>query len=197
MSASPREHHEEGVYEWQTEQPSAFVGQSTDPSGRGLCRFVWKQDKFASAKPSGPALEEEDRQRLFKTLASFSDLIEEKVHNDLRLGVLEKVVVELSARVTELSSLQPITVEVRTFAPEPYRAKTSLAICVQPSADEFTATYFDAGMSATGDTPTEAVENLKDLIISAFERYGTMDIKKLGPALQKRLAVLNQVIEAL
>ena len=49
------------------------------------------------------------------------------------------------------------------------KIKKELHAVVRSHGDEHIATFFDANISASGDTETEAVSNLKDTIIGIFE----------------------------
>ena len=132
---------------------------------------------------------------LANVFVSFARDISAKVEADLRVSVLEKVVLELRHFVAELASRQTITVPVISLAPEPFTLRQPIFVVVQPEGEEFSATFFDANINATGDTQTEAVENLKDVLVSTFRRYTELGEKKLGPGPRKQLAVLKTLIK--
>lgn len=100
----------------------------------------------------------------------------------------EGLVNELTERV------QPIIVPITTFAPEPFELRDSLWVVVQPVADGFTATFFDANISTSGDTQQEAVANLKDLILDVFLDLEEEPKDRLGPEPARQLAVLRALI---
>ncbi len=88
---------------------------------------------------------------------------------------------------------QAITVPVTSLTPETLELSKPVFVVVQPDGDEFLATYFDANLNATGDTQTEAVDNLKDILVSTFRRYTELGEQKLGPGPRKQLAVLQSI----
>lgn len=94
----------------------------------------------------------------------------------------------------ELTSPHTITVPIPTLAPEPLILRQTILVVAQSDGDEFSATFFDANLNATGDTQTEAVDNLKDILVSTYLRYSALGEDKLGPGPRRQLAVLRTVI---
>ena len=82
-----------------------------------------------------------------------------------------------------------------SLAPEPYSLKRTLFVVVQPEGNEFSATFFDANINASGDTQVEAIFNLKDILVSTYRRFSSLGEAKLGPGPRKQLAVLQDVLE--
>src|ERR1700683_3622598 len=87
-----------------------------------------------------------------------------------------------------------IVVPIATFAPEPFEILKEIPVVVQPADDEFSATFFDANINTQGCNETEAVENLKELILDIFEHLGAQPAKRLGPGPKRQLAVLQEFI---
>jgi hypothetical protein len=112
----------------------------------------------------------------------------------LRIDTLERQVRELRKLVAETKQGNYIVVLVRSLGAEPVQLKSEIAVVVQPTGDDFIATYFDAGISMSGDSQEEAVDNLKALIVDLFESYEE-DEAKLGPGPRQQLAALREVIE--
>jgi hypothetical protein len=113
---------------------------------------------------------------------------------ELRVGVLEQDVLELRHSLVGLTSPHTITVPITTLAPEPLTLRQPILVVVQPDGDEFSATFFDANLNATGDTQTEAVDNLKDFLVSTYLRYSALGEGKLGPGPRRQFAVLRAII---
>lgn len=107
---------------------------------------------------------------------------------------LETRVLELERRFSLVGHGHSLVVAITTFAPEPYEVLKDIRAVVQPSDDEFVATFFDANVSAGGCNDVEAVDNLKDLLISRFEFLDTYPPEKLGPGPAKQIAVLREFI---
>ncbi len=131
---------------------------------------------------------------LAKVFVSFAREVHVKAETELRVGILEKVVLELRYSLMELANRQTITVPITSLAPEPLSLSQPIFVVVQPDGDEFCATFFDANINASGDTQTEAVDNLKEILVSTYRRYSSLGESKLGPGPRKQLAVLQTVI---
>lgn len=113
-----------------------------------------------------------------------------------KLNVLERQILLLERRVHRLEHTSPVTVPVQSLAPDPYDVLTTIQIVVRAQEDEYLATFFDANLSASGETPEEAVMGLKDVIAAAYEALSEHEEEQLGPGPARQLAVLREFIRA-
>lgn len=109
-----------------------------------------------------------------------------------RLQRLEDDIAELKRQISRQSSLR---VPIQSFAPEPFELIKPFDVIVQPSDDEYLASFFDANINASGCTETDAVANLKSLMTVLFERFLSLPPSKLGPGPSRQLAVLKEFIK--
>ncbi len=93
--------------------------------------------------------------------------------------------------MNELSKSGSFIVPISTLAPEPYDLLKEIRVVVQPSDEEFLASFFDANVNASGCNETEAVDCLKDMLIRRFEYLESLPSVKLGAGPSKQLAVLR------
>lgn len=93
-----------------------------------------------------------------------------------------------------MESSRGIIVPISSFAPEPFESLKEIKAVVRGCDDEFLASFFDANISASGDNETEAVDNLKDLILAKFSHLDEQAPETLGPAMKKQIAVLKQFV---
>jgi predicted RNase H-like HicB family nuclease len=89
----------------------------------------------------------------------------------------------------------PVTLWISTLAPEPVELKRDICIVVQAKGEGYVATYFDAGISMSGDTQEEAVLNLKAVLVHVLEELEAESPEALAPQLAKQLAVLRGVMK--
>jgi len=89
---------------------------------------------------------------------------------------------------------ESVLVPITSFAPEPYSVLKEIRVVIQTDDDEFSATFFDANANAAGCNRVEALENLKDVLLSRFEYLSEQAPEKLAPPLAKQIAVLRQFI---
>ena len=68
-----------------------------------------------------------------------------------------------------------------------------IPVVVQPANDGYTATFYNADISMSGDTREEAVSNLRLLLVDVFDNLEKEE-GQLGPALVRQLAVLRRFI---
>lgn len=93
-----------------------------------------------------------------------------------------------------LARAASIIVPISTLAPEPFDLVRDINAVVQPVDRGFTATFFDANISTSGDTQEEAVSNLKSLIVEIFEDLESELPEKLGPEPSRQLRVLKEFL---
>ena len=123
--------------------------------------------------------------------------VEEKLRRNSRLNTLEARVRDLEAKLGKTFAAESMVVPITTFAPEPFEILKEIRVVIQQvDEDEFSAAFFDANVSAAGCNQIEAVENLKDLLLSRFQFLNAQPIEKLGPALAKQITVLQEFIRA-
>jgi len=133
----------------------------------------------------------EDMASLFSV---FAKDISQRVETDLKVAMLEKVILELRYTVGELMTQRTIHVPVASLEPEPFVLKHPIIVVVQSDDDQFVATLFDANMNAAGDTQVEAVDNLKEVIVSMYRRFAELGEHRLGPGPRKQFQVLQSFI---
>ncbi len=83
-----------------------------------------------------------------------------------------------------------VVVPIATLEPEPFELLRTIPVVVQPTADGYLATFFDANIGITGDTMEESVANLRVLLVDVFEELEREETE-LGPQLVRQLAVLR------
>jgi predicted RNase H-like HicB family nuclease len=113
-------------------------------------------------------------------------------HASIEIEDLKKKLDGLEQRLRKLELRRPnLLVPINTFAPEPYELAAPLFVTVEIEDDQFMATFFDANISAAGDTEEEAIDNLKSLILDTLESLSVEDPKLLGPEPVRQLAALR------
>src|SRR5829696_4239264 len=114
----------------------------------------------------------------------------EQFDQALRLDHLEQAVRTLLERTVS------VTLQISTFAPEPYEVLRPIPVLIRPEGDEFAASFVEANVNASGETQQEAFESLKLLILDVFDSLRSHPAEKLGPESARRLAVLRSSLRA-
>jgi len=92
--------------------------------------------------------------------------------------------------------LAHIDFDISTFGPdEPYRVKKPLTVHVVGKECDFTASHWESNTHTTGESESEAVDNLKSLLLDVFDSLLAEPKETLGPKPAQQLAVLQEYIE--
>jgi hypothetical protein len=105
---------------------------------------------------------------------------------------------EIEARLARLEEdVSPWTVYINSFAPEPYDLRKPIPVLLRQVGDEdYEAVFLDAGVSTSGDTPQEAFDNLKSLILDSLDSLLALPADRLGRRPSQQLTVLKDFINA-
>ncbi|MBI1972478.1 hypothetical protein HYS50_00550 [Candidatus Woesearchaeota archaeon] len=86
-------------------------------------------------------------------------------------------------------------VYIHTFTPEPYEVRKPIPVILQREGkDNCTAGWYDANIHSGGANEQEAFDNLKSLVLDAFESLRSEKPESLGPEPKRCLAVLNEYL---
>jgi predicted RNase H-like HicB family nuclease len=111
-----------------------------------------------------------------------------------RVENLEREVEALRARLDQGGAQRSIIVPIESFAPEPFELIKPFHVVVEPADGEFIASLYDANINASGETEEEAVANLKDMMLTLFERLQQEPERDLGVGPTRQLAVLKSLV---
>jgi hypothetical protein len=90
-----------------------------------------------------------------------------------------------------------MTLQISTFAPEPYEVLRPIAVLIRCDGNEFIASFVKANVNASGETQQEAFESLKSFILDVFDSLASHPAERLGPEPARRLTVLRDFIRAM
>lgn len=85
--------------------------------------------------------------------------------------------------------------EITGFSPEPYTLKSPIKIKIVGNDSEYIASYHESNVHASGDTPYEAIENLKSLLLDTFDSLTSEPKENLGLKAKNQRALLESIIE--
>jgi hypothetical protein len=119
----------------------------------------------------------------------------------LTSGVLTKTAsrfAELGIRNHENNVIPQLVsvAEITSFSPEPYSLKCPpLRIEIVSQGCEVVASHHESNIHASGDTPYEAIENLKSVMLDIFDSLTAEPIQSLGQKAKCQRALLESLIE--
>lgn len=83
---------------------------------------------------------------------------------------------------------------ITTLAPAPYALRRPIEAVLEPDGSGFVASFYEANITASGDNPTDAYTNLKDLVVGMWEMLREAPAEELGPEPMQQMAVLSEFI---
>jgi hypothetical protein len=114
----------------------------------------------------------------------------------LRLSQAESRIKALEQRIEEVEHGKPVVLPIQSFAPDRYEVLKPIWAVVQEDDGAFVASFFDANINASGNDQLDAVEMLKEMIVSTFRLFAEKEAV-LGPETQRQFAVLREFMKAI
>jgi predicted RNase H-like HicB family nuclease len=96
--------------------------------------------------------------------------------------------------VAEIRKARTFVVPLTTLAHEPLRMRLNIPATIEGYGEEFTATFSEANVSASGETEADAIANLKESLVSTFEFLESLPENELGPLPARQWGVLRNVL---
>lgn len=98
------------------------------------------------------------------------------------------------AEMTELRKAKTFVVPITTLAHEPLQMKLNIPATIEGDGEEFTATFYEANVSASGETQADAIANLKESLVAKYEFLESLPENELGPLPARQWDVLRNVL---
>jgi hypothetical protein len=101
----------------------------------------------------------------------------------------------LTTEIDELRNAKTFVVPLTSLYPEPLKLTMQLPLTIESYGDEFTATFTEANISASGETEADAIANFKESLMSSFEILESKSPQELGPLPMRQWHILSGVVE--
>lgn len=102
------------------------------------------------------------------------------------------------AATLQVATCKPVQVaaSLHSFGELPFETVKEIQIVIERiDTDNWVATFYDAGVSASGCNQVEAFNNCREMIAHSFEYLSSLDHDKIGPALRQRLVILREYMK--
>ena len=149
---------------------------------------------IAAGRPSSLRFASDWQERVLVLWAEFAETLTPVWKEAARVEALERELMLLKERCTRLERSSPVVVPIESLAPEAFHVIKPFHVVVRPQDDQYIASFFDANLSASGETRSEAISNLKDVVIATFDILSAVDESKLGPSPAQQKKVLGEFI---
>jgi hypothetical protein len=100
----------------------------------------------------------------------------------------------LMAEIEEIRNAKTFVVPLTTLAHEPLQMKLNIPATVEGNGEEFTATFSEANVSASGETEADAIANLKGSLVATYEFLESLPENERGPLPARQWEVLRNVL---
>ena len=132
-------------------------------------------------------LQEESRRNQFRWTETILELTDNVFTIQTKLdGLVEAV--------GRLASQRTFVVPLTTLAPEPLQMRLNIPATIEGDGEEFTATYTEANVSASGETEADAIANLKESIANTFVRLEAIPPGEMASLPARQWGILSSVI---
>ncbi len=118
-----------------------------------------------------------------------------------RDGAPRRLGVEPSARALESASRgcsaergAGATVRIDDLSPMPFALRQAIFVALREGAGEYRARFAEADIEITGETPEEAIGNLKSLVVATYEDLVDADPSALDPRQRRQRGVLEALL---
>jgi len=111
------------------------------------------------------------------------------------IRALTSEVTTLKCEIQRLHKLRTYVVPLATLTPEPFQMIQQVPVTIEGDGDDFTATFVEANVSASGETEADAIANFKDSLLSTYEVLEGASPSQLGPLPTRQWAILKSVVK--
>jgi predicted RNase H-like HicB family nuclease len=132
-------------------------------------------------------LQEESRRNQFRWTETILELTDNVISIQGKLDGLAEAMARLASQRT-------FVVPLTSLAPEPLQMLLNIPATIEGDGEDFTATFSEANVSASGETEADAIANLKESLVSTFEFLESLPENERGPLPTRQWEVLRNVL---
>jgi hypothetical protein len=114
----------------------------------------------------------------------------------MRDNILEltREISELKSEVQRLQQSRAYVVPLTTLTPS-FRMLQQIPVTIEGDGEDFTATFIEANVSASGETEADAIANFKNSLLSSYELLESLPASQLGPLPARQWGILRDVVK--
>jgi len=111
------------------------------------------------------------------------------------INSLTEKVNTLMAEMETLRNTKTYAVPLSTLAPEPFEMMKPIFVTIHGEGENFTASFTEANISASGETAADAIANFKESLASRFEILQSKPATELGTVPARQWGILQSVVK--
>jgi hypothetical protein len=108
---------------------------------------------------------------------------------------IEAILSMVQRQLGEIKAHRTFVVPLITLSPEPYILDTQIPVVVEGEDDNFTATFYEANIAASGDTISDAIANFKETLVMQYEFLEKTAKEKLGPLPRRQWEIIQNLLK--
>jgi hypothetical protein len=101
---------------------------------------------------------------------------------------------ELREEIRQLCRTRTFVVPLTTLSPAPFQITKQIPLTIEGDGDDFTATFTEANISASGETEADAIANFKDSLVSTYAFLESLPETERGPLPARQWEVLRSAL---
>ena len=111
------------------------------------------------------------------------------------ITAIKRDVAGLARQLNKLSNVNPTrAATLSTLGIEGIEIRKPISVTIEQDGDSFIANFYEANLSAAGDTIPKALGGLQNLIADAFEDLENEPLEKLGKSMKKQKRILQEML---
>ena len=111
------------------------------------------------------------------------------------IRTLANEVTTLKCEIQRLHQLRTYVVPLATLTPEPFQMTQQIPVTIEGDGEDFTATFVEANVSASGETEADAIANFKESLLSSYELLENLSPNQMGPLPTRQWEILQNVVK--
>ena len=110
------------------------------------------------------------------------------------VGLIQEKLNGLTVALDRLAEQRTFVVPLTTLAPEPMQLRLNIPATIEGDGEDFTATFTEANVSASGETEADAIANLKESIVATYKILEAIPVSEMPPIPARQWSVLKSAI---
>jgi len=110
------------------------------------------------------------------------------------IRILTSEVTMLKCEIQRLHQQRTYVVGLTTLTPEPFKMIQQIPVTIEGDGEDFTATFVEANVSASGETEADAIANFKESLVSSYELLEDVPAGQMGPLPARQWGILKSVV---